>query len=107
MTQPRQPPVRVSHDADHNGPGNERANSITVARLADTCPSDSPAAAIASAYWSRISCSKSSASCAVRNAAPEDRLRTTASPTSSTVHSHSTNVELSDTASGIPTQRQH
>ena len=54
-----------SHVADHNGPPSERANSMTIDRVLPTCPSLRPAAAIANAYWSTISCSKSSTSSAV------------------------------------------
>ena len=42
--------------ASHSGVDTERANSITTARVCRMCPSLRPAADIASAYWSTISC---------------------------------------------------
>jgi len=70
-----------------------------------TCPSLSPAAAMANAYWSTISCSKSSTSSPLRNARGEPMLRTAARLNDQPVHSHSAFTHYTDQPSGIPTIR--
>src|SRR5680860_124114 len=92
-----------SHEADHTGPDNERVNSTITDRLLLTCASPRPAAAIANAYWSTISCSKSSTSSAVRNARGESMLRTAANVIDGPVHPRSTFVDHTDEPSRIPT----
>src|SRR5680860_38107 len=95
-----------SHDADHNGPCSDRANSMITERVLPTCPSLSPAAAIARTCWSTISCSKSSTSSAVRSASGEPTSRTAANLIDSSVHPGTTSVDHTDKSSRIPTNAQ-
>jgi hypothetical protein len=68
-----------------------------------TCPSLRPAAAIANAYWSTISCSKSSTSATVRNTRGEPMLRTVASLMDNPVRSTRAFVDYLDRPSGVST----
>jgi hypothetical protein len=85
-----------SHVAVHNDPVNERANSMITDRVRLTCLSQSPAAAIASAYWSTISCSKSSTSSAVRSTRGDPIVRTTAKLNVRPVHQEGASINYID-----------